>query len=210
MASGEQEQIETERKYDVDAGFVLPDLAGAGGSVSMAPPDVQLLEATYFDTEDLRLIAARITLRRRTGGDDAGWHIKLPVGGDTRREVHFPLGPPGRVVPGEIAAEVARWSGGAPLRPVARLETHRTVRRLVSESGEVLAEVADDQVTGSRPDPADPESWRLQDTWREVEVELKSGSPDLLDAAAAGLAAAGATPSRSASKLARVLYGEPS
>ena len=210
MATGEQEQIETERKYDVDAGFVLPDLAGAGGSASMAPPDVQLLQATYFDTDDLRLIAARITLRRRTGGEDAGWHIKLPVGGDTRREVHFPLGPPSRVVPGEIAAEVARWSGGAALRPVARLETHRTVRRLVSESGEVLAEVADDQVTGSRPDPADPETWRLQETWREVEVELKSGTPDLLDAAAAGLAAAGATPSRSASKLARVLYGEPS
>ena len=210
MATGEHEQIETERKYDVDTGFVLPDLAGAGGSASMAPPDVQLLEATYFDTDDLRLIAAHITLRRRTGGDDAGWHIKLPVGGDTRREVHFPLGPPGRVVPGEIAAEVARWSGGAPLGPVARLETRRTVRRLLSESGEVLAEVADDQVTGSRPDPADPETWRLQDTWREVEVELKSGTPDLLDAAAAGLAAAGATPSRSASKLARVLYGEPS
>lgn len=210
MATGEQEQIETERKYDVDTGFVLPDLAGADGSVSMAPPDVQLLEATYFDTDDLRLIAAHITLRRRTGGEDAGWHIKLPVGGDTRREVHFPLGPPSRVVPGEIAAEVARWSGGAPLRPVARLETRRTVRRLVSESGEVLAEVADDQVTGSRPDPVDPETWRLQDTWREVEVELKSGTPDLLDAAAAGLAAAGATPSRSASKLARVLYGEPS
>ncbi len=84
------------------------------------------------------------------------------------------------------------------------------MRRLVGESGEVLAEVADDQVTGSRPDPADPETWRLQDTWREVEVELKSGTPDLLDAAAAGLAAAGATPSRSASKLARVLHGEPS
>ena len=210
MGTGEQEQIETERKYDVDAGFVLPDLAGAGGSASMAPPDVQLLEATYFDTDDLRLIAAHITLRRRTGGDDAGWHIKLPVGGDTRREVHFPLGPPDLVVPGQITAEVARWSGGAPLRPVARLETRRTVRRLVSESGEVLAEVADDQVTGSRPDPADPETWRVQDTWREVEVELKSGTPDLLDAAAAGLAAAGATPSRSASKLARVLYGKPS
>ena len=208
MATGEQEQIETERKYDVGTGFVMPDLAGAGGSISMTPPDVQLLEATYFDTDDLRLIAARITLRRRTGGGDAGWHIKLPVGGDTRREVHFPLGPPGRVVPGEIAAEVVRWSGGAPLGPVARLETRRTVRRLVSESGDVLAEVADDQVTGSRPDPADPETWRLQDSWREVEVELKSGTPDLLDAAAAGLAAAGATPSRSASKLARVLHGE--
>jgi len=205
MTTGGQEQIETERKYDVDAGFVLPDLAGSGGAVSMSQPDVQQLAATYYDTDDLRLIGAHITLRRRTGGDDAGWHIKLPVGGDTRREVHFPLGPPGRTVPGEIAAEVARWSGGAPLRPVARLETRRTVRRLLGKAGEVLAEVADDQVAGSRPDPADPERWRPQDAWREVEVELKGGTPDLLDAAAAGLAAAGARPSRSASKLARVL-----
>src|ERR1035438_10095633 len=121
MATGEQEQIETERKYDVDAGFVVPDLAGSGGAVRMTPPDVQHLAATYFDTDDLRLIGSHIALRRRTGGDDAGWHIKLPVGGDTRREVHFPLGQPTRTVPGEIAAEVARWSGGAPLRPVARL-----------------------------------------------------------------------------------------
>jgi inorganic triphosphatase YgiF len=209
MATGEQEQIETEQKYDAGPDFELPDLGTLPG-YSVTEPETFHMAATYFDTDDLRLIAAHITLRRRTGGEDAGWHIKLPVGGDTRREVHFPLGPPSRVVPGEIAAEVARWSGGASLRPVARLETRRTVRRLVSESGEVLAEVADDHVTGSRPDPADPETWRLQDTWREVEVELKSGTPDLLDAAAAGLAAAGATPSRSASKLARVLYGEPS
>jgi hypothetical protein len=65
--------------------------------------------------------------------------------------------------------------------------------------------VADDQVTGSRPDTAGPDRWRQQDAWREVEVELKSGTPEVLDAAAAGLAAAGARPSRSASKLARVL-----
>ena len=205
MASDEQVQTETERKYDVDAGFAVPDLAGSGGVDSMGPPDVQHLAATYYDTDDLRLIGSRITLRRRTGGDDAGWHIKLPVGGDTRRELHFPLDLPGHPVPEEIAARVARWSGGAPLRPVARLETRRTVRRLLDQAGQVLAEVADDQVTGSRPDPADPDRWRQHDTWREVEVELKSGTPEVLDAAAAGLAAAGATPSRSASKLARVL-----
>lgn len=205
MATDEQEQTETERKYDVDAGFVVPDLAGSGGVDSMGPPDVQHLAATYYDTDDLRLIGSRITLRRRTGGDDAGWHIKLPVGGDTRRELHFPLDLPGHPVPEEIAARVARWSGGAPLRPVARLETRRTVHRLLDQAGQVLAELADDQVAGSRPDPADPDHWRQQDTWREVEVELKSGTPEVLDAAAAGLAAAGARPSRSASKLARVL-----
>lgn len=205
MATDEQEQTETERKYDVDAGFVVPDLAGSGGVDSMGPPDVQHLAATYYDTDDLRLIGSRITLRRRTGGDDAGWHIKLPVGGDTRRELHFPLDLPGHPVPEEIAARVARWSGGAPLRPVARLETRRTVHRLLDQAGQVLAELADDQVAGSRPDPAGPDNWRQQDAWREVEVELKSGTPEVLDAAAAGLAAAGARPSRSASKLARVL-----
>ena len=205
MATDEQEQTETERKYDVDAGFAVPDLAGSGGVASMGPPDVQHLAATYYDTDDLRLIGSHITLRRRTGGDDAGWHIKLPVGGDTRRELHFPLDLPGHPVPEEIAARVARWSGGGPLRPVARLETRRTVHRLLDQAGQVLAELADDQVTGSRPDPADPDRWRQQDAWREVEVELKSGTPEVLDAAAAGLAAAGATPARSASKLARVL-----
>ena len=205
MASDEQVQTETERKYDVDAGFAVPDLSGSGGAFSMSPPDVQHLAATYYDTDDLRLIGSRITLRRRTGGDDAGWHIKLPVGGDTRRELHFPLDLPGHPVPEEIAARVARWSGGAPLRPVARLETRRTVHRLLDQAGQVLAELADDEVAGSRPDPAGPDHWRQQDAWREVEVELKAGTPEVLDAAAAGLAAAGATPSRSASKLARVL-----
>ena len=204
MASDGQELIETEQKYDVGADFVLPDLAGSG-AVTMTPADPQQLAATYFDTADLRLAAARITLRRRTGGTDAGWHIKLPVSADTRREVHFPLGPADETVPAGIAAQVAQWTGGEPLRPVARLATHRTVRRLVDESGQVLAEVADDQVTGLRPDPADPGRWRQADAWREVEVELVSGSRELLAEAGRQLKAAGATPSRSASKLARVL-----
>ena len=98
----------------MDAGFVVPDLAGSGGVDSMGPPDVQHLAATYYDTDDLRLIGSRITLRRRTGGDDAGWHIKLPVGGDTRRELHFPLDLPGHPVPEEIIP-----SGNLPRRGLA-------------------------------------------------------------------------------------------
>lgn len=205
MASeGEQELIETEQKFDVQAGFVLPSLTGPGVS-GETPPDVLHLSAIYFDTPGLRLAQALITLRRRTGGTDAGWHIKFPVSADTRREVHFPLGAAEREVPAEIAAAVAPWTGGEPLRPVARLQTRRTIRRLAGEPGQVLAEIADDTVTGSRPDPADPAGWRLTENWREVEVELVSGSRDLLNAVAAQLRAAGAEPSRSASKLARVL-----
>ncbi|MEO9197762.1 MAG: CYTH domain-containing protein, partial [Antricoccus sp.] len=68
-------QPEIERKYDVPAGTPLPDLADIEG-VQVGSPVEHLLEATYFDTVDLALARARITLRRRTGGDDAGWHLK--------------------------------------------------------------------------------------------------------------------------------------
>lgn len=204
MANDEQEVMETEQKFDVPAGFAVPTLTGPGVA-SMTPPDVLHLSATYFDTAGLRLAAAKITLRRRTGGTDPGWHIKLPVSADTRRELHFPLDEGEHEVPAPVAAEVAGWTGGEPLRPVARLETTRTIRRLVDPAGQVLAEVADDAVTGSRPDPADPARWRPADQWRELEVELVSGHRNLLNAAAGQLRAAGAEPSRSASKLARVL-----
>lgn len=200
----EQELTEIEQKFDVPAGFVLPGLTGPGVA-GQTPPDVLHLSATYFDTAGLRLAAAKITLRRRTGGTDAGWHIKLPVSADTRRELHFPLGEAELEVPAPVAAEVAQWTDGEPLRPVARLETRRTVRRLVDQSGQPLAEIADDEVTGSRPDPADPARWRPAGRWRELEVELVSGTRSLLNATAGQLRAAGASPSRSASKLARVL-----
>lgn len=202
--AGEQQVIETERKFDVGADFVLPDLAGPSTG-QMSLPEILDLTATYFDTADLRLAAAHITLRRRTGGTDAGWHIKLPVSADTRRELHFALGEPTATVPDEIAAEVARWTGGGQLVPVALLRTERTVRRITGPAGDVLAEIADDRVTGSRPDPVDPARWRQTDTWREVEVELVCGTRAMLDEATARLTEAGARPSPSASKLARVL-----
>jgi len=204
IQADEQQVMETERKYDVSANFVLPDLTGPATG-QLTRPEVLDLTATYFDTADFRLARAHITLRRRTGGTDAGWHIKLPVSADTRRELHFPLGEATATVPARITAEVARWTGGEPLAPVALLQTQRTVRRLIGPSGEVLAEVADDRVRGSRPDPVDEARWQQTDAWREIEVELVSGTEAVLDAAAARLTDAGARPSPSASKLARVL-----
>ena len=213
MADGAGGFIETERKYDAAAGFALPDLAGLGGVAAVTGPQTYRLRAIYFDTADFRLAAAKITLRRRTGGTDAGWHLKLPAGVDSRREVHAPLGRGASRVPGRLTELVAGWTGGQPLHPIARLATTRRVRRLARRDGEVLAEVADDLVVGSLPAPAAagpgmPE-WREASRWREIEIELVTGPHGLLDAAGGLLRRAGAAPSAAASKLSRLLASAP-
>jgi hypothetical protein len=205
--------LEIECKYAVDAGFVLPDLSAVPGVAGVTGPRTYHLTAVYHDTPGQRLAAARITLRRRTGGTDAGWHLKLPAGADARREVHAPLGPGTEGVPAELAGLVSEQTGGEPLRPIARLQTTRTVRHLLDSTGQVLAEVADDEVTGSLPDPSsgktegprDPDAWPTAIAWREVEIELARGPAGLLDAAGRVLLDAGARPSPAASKLSLLL-----
>jgi hypothetical protein len=213
MSGGTSEQIEVERKYAVGTGFVMPDLSRAPAVAAVTSPRTYHLTAIYFDTPGFRLASARITLRRRTGGTDAGWHLKLPAEAGARREVHAPLGPGGEPVPEELSGLVAETVHGRPLRPIARLQTTRTVRRLTDAAGQVLAEVADDEVTGSLPDqdagatdsPPDPTTWRTATAWREVEIELANGPDGLLDEAGRFLLEAGARPSPSASKLRQLL-----
>src|SRR6266480_7687552 len=90
---------ETEAKYDAPAGAALPRMDGLPQVTGTSRPAGEQLEAEYYDTGDLRLIRAGVTLRRRRGGHDAGWHLKLPVGADTRREIRLPLGRAGGRVP---------------------------------------------------------------------------------------------------------------
>jgi inorganic triphosphatase YgiF len=201
------DHLEIERKFDVDAGFERPDFAGVAPGVTVAAPVVHHLAATYFDTADGRLAAAKITLRRRTGGGDEGWHLKLPggvasaEGYSSRQEVQLPLAAGGeREVPAAHASRVAEVTGGLPLAPIATLDTERTVVTLTSADGALLAEIADDRVTASRI-PATGEPLR----WREVEVEVPSESAELQRAVAGRLFAAGARPAGHGSKLARLL-----
>jgi len=203
------EFLEIEQKFDVDAGFERPSFAGLAG-VSEAAPVLLHLSATYFDTADGRLAASKITLRRRTGGTDEGWHLKLPAGSGARREVHAPLGTAERQVPEVLAARVAEVTGGQPLAPIATLNTERTVVTLRGDDGRVVAEVADDLVTARRLAPGGelgtegrPAGAELR--WREIEVEVPTADPPLQRAAADVLLAAGARPAGHGSKLARVL-----
>ena len=93
---------EVERKLRVNADFALPDLVASGLAASAAPTPAFRMQAVYHDTADLTLFRWGITLRRREGGSDAGWHMKLPVSGaadGARDELHVPLdaGPVGSV-----------------------------------------------------------------------------------------------------------------
>ncbi|MGY1822573.1 CYTH and CHAD domain-containing protein [Geodermatophilus sp. SYSU D00079] len=200
------EHLEIERKFEAEESFALPDLAGVGGIASVGEPESHELEATYYDTADLRLLRSRVTLRRRTGGPDAGWHVKLPAGAGARRELHQPLGRASRTVPRAVLAPVLGQLGTAAPAPVASLRTRRVVHPLLDGEGRVLAEVADDVVLGTAlaTGPGEPATVT---SWREVEVELVDGDAALLEAVTERLLSAGARVSALPSKVGRVLDG---
>ena len=200
------QHLEVERKYEVEAGLPWVDLTTLPGVSAVARPEVFSLKATYYDTDRLDLARANITLRRRVGGADAGWHLKLPASagkgsGGARLEHGVPLGEGDQGVPGSLAALVRPYVRGRELRPVATLDTDRTVYRVLGADGTVLAEAADDVVSAQ----AISAGGATVSSWREWEIELVDGAIELLDAAGPVMLAAGAELSASPSKLARAL-----
>jgi len=195
------EMRETERKYEAEPGALLPELADLPQVSTESDPEEISLEAEYFDTDDLRLLRAGITLRRRRGGSDAGWHLKLPAGPDSRTELHLPLGR-SRTVPAELARLVRVHARTSPLGPVARIATVRRQRILLDGTGTSLAEVVDDEVSAQSLG-----SVTALTQWREIEVELTGGGRKLLQAADERLRRAGLRPSGRSAKLQRALAG---
>ncbi|MDO0927733.1 CYTH and CHAD domain-containing protein [Streptomyces sp. TG1A-8] len=190
-------QREIERKYASDGG-PLPDLTAVTGVAAVRGQGLLALDATYYDTADERLAAASLTLRRRTGGADAGWHLKIPVAPGVRDEIRSPLSD---TVPQEIAALVRSRVRTAELIPVVRLRSARDVRHLLAADGTLLAEASVDTVTAERLN-RDGGTAR----WTEIEVELADGvDPAFLDRVEERLREAGVRPSTSPSKLARAL-----
>lgn len=159
------------------------------------------LEAQYFDTDDLRLIRAGVTLRRRVGGHDAGWHLKTPAGPHTRREIGSPLRDGDDLqVPDELVDLILVHTRGNPVRPMAIVRTQRKRLELLGKSGNPLAELAIDDVRAHRQDgDATPRGWQ------EVEFELTGGDGELLREADKLLLRGGLTRSAQLAKFARAM-----
>jgi CHAD domain-containing protein len=212
-ASSTSRHLEVERKFDVAESTDSPSFAGIAEIVRVEQCAAQALAAVYFDTPAGDLAAKRITLRRRTGGEDAGWHLKLPAGPDARTEVRAPLETTNgsgdgsqESVPSELLDVVLAIVRDRPLDPIARITTAREVHLLYGADGAVLAEFCDDHVSASRWS-ATPDAAPTEQRWREWEIELVApqANTGLMDLLSHRLLGAGATPAGRGSKLARVL-----
>lgn len=204
MTSSEHVEIESKFEVDTDTPVPSPD---AFAPLTADEPVVHRLSATYLDTEDLSLTRHKVTLRRRTGGDDEGWHLKLPAAAG-RVELRAPLGDADEV-PAELVGAVAGLVRRRPLSPVARVDNERHVLLLRDGDGEPVVEFCDDNVS--------TESFTGVavggGTWREWEIELvdpdRAGADEQLATVAEACTEAGAVPSSSPSKLARAIGSLP-
>lgn len=190
---------EIERKFEFTKASAarrgVPDLTGTAAIAAVSDQGTVDLDAVYYDTPDQRLAADGLTLRRRTGGADEGWHLKLPVSPGVRDEIGAPLGD---TVPPRLAALLRSRVRGAGLEPQVRLVSSRKVSHLLDADGALLAELSADAVRAERGESAA--------AWTEVEVELADGvDPALLEAVEKTFRKAGLKVSDAPSKLARAL-----
>ncbi|HQR81049.1 MAG TPA: CYTH and CHAD domain-containing protein, partial [Actinomycetota bacterium] len=178
------------RRLRVHGLFRLPDMAAPATGVARAKKQItHTLTTVYHDTDDLRLARWGATLTRREGGDDAGWHLDLPVGAESgqREQLHLPLaeGAAGEV-PRELAELVLAFARNADLRAVAALQTQRTPHLLYDDAGREVVELIDDTLS-----VLDGEHIAA----RFRELELRPLVDDArLDAIVAVLSSAGAVP----------------
>ena len=214
--------VEVERRFELDFESPLPDLSRADGIDAVGPVTVKVLDAVYYDTAERDLTRRGVELRRRTGGSEAGWHVKRPTGNgpDARLEIQVPLDEaasdpdrspadggsvaPGSEVPADLLAQVAAQARGRVVEPIAHIRTIRREAPLLDASGTHLASVADDLVE-AQPLGTGP-GGELR--WRELEVELVDGDEPLLDAVARALHEGAVEASAWPSKVAHVVGGQ--
>jgi CHAD domain-containing protein len=187
---------EIESKYDIAPDFVMPALTGPEQHVEV---DTIQLSSTYYDTADHDLLRYRLTLRRRLGDADTGWQLKVPGPGE-RTELRWPASD---APPAALTTLLRPFARDKPIAATVRLDVTRTRHRVLDAAGELVAEIAQDDVraTGEASDARAPR-------WHEAEVELgPAGTRAVLAELGRTLSGAGAVPSTSRAKVVRALVG---
>jgi CHAD domain-containing protein len=175
-------KLERELKMELAGGI---DLASLGGE----PLDAHEFDSTYFDTEDLRLLRAGLTLRRRVEHGLGRWQLKIPSNGG-RAELEAVGGPAGP--PESIAAPIRGIVRSASVTPIATLRTRRRGRSIEG------VEVTIDEVDVL-------EGQAVVGHFVELEAELVRGDVRALDRIGGRLRRLGAKPGGGRPKLERVV-----
>jgi inorganic triphosphatase YgiF len=164
---------ELEHKFEVGSDFRLPDLCQVDGIDRVGEPTTTDLDAVYFDTLDGRLQQHHILLRRRSGGTDEGWHLKVGGLAEPRTERRYPLDDSAEP-PADLLQAIPIVTDPEQLQPVARIRTRRTERPGYDRHGRTLVSVAEDDVTAERQMDG------TRSHWHEIEAELVDGDERLL------------------------------
>ena len=146
----------------------------------------QVLEIERYDTADLRLAAAGVTLAVLRDDSPSRWELRTP---GERAPLHLPIdekAPAGArlPLPAELDELVRGGARGRNIRPVGRVRTTRTEHRLLAGSGARQATVVHDHVSLSTLGRSTD-----VEAWTEVTIDAREPLRNVLAdrAAEAGL-----------------------
>jgi CHAD domain-containing protein len=202
----------TVHHYEAPGVSGAPRLAGLPGADRCDGPDERVVEAFYYDTEDLRLVRAGICLARELEHSDAEWVLQLPEDdrGNAPEGDRIPLRVPHQegddthAVPPAVLALVRAHTRGRSVGPVAHTQTTRSTWRLLDWEGGSLGEIRGDAVSGQTLG-----SSSTVDSWYLVTVTLSAPGERLRAAIEERLDDIGAQPAQPRSVLQRLLAPEP-
>jgi CHAD domain-containing protein len=179
----------------------LPGVADVGPVVEVTS------EETHYDTADLALAAAGVSVRRqtaaRTSAAPRGWVLEVPGRGPRTHEVRHALGRAVRTAPAALQRLTWAAARGRSLGPVLELTTIAHQRDLLDADGLVVARVTTRSVSARALTPEDA----LAQTWSEWQAEVVDGRRDLLDAITEAWEGLGAEESDRTAQLRTVLDG---
>ena len=195
------------RTYLAPTSAPAPGAGELPGVADVAAPVHVTTEETHFDTADLALAAAGVSVRRQTGDRTSpaprGWILEVPGRGPRTHEVRHALGRAALTAPAALQRLTWAAARGRTLGPVLALTTTAHQRDLLDADGLVVARLTTREVSARALSPEDSAA----QTWSEWQAEVVDGRRDLLDAIADAWEALGAEESDRTAQLRAVLDG---